>query len=100
MIEKVLSDLLQNPVSVLKEEELNSFLSIVKIVKEEDTHLCDYIRIIQYDNDIFIQEKNNRNEILIRKMKSIEEAESFVQERLDYYDRKWDGCGCKVDYYS
>jgi len=33
-------------------------------------------------------------------MNSLKEAEDFVKDRLDFYERKWDGCGCKIDYYS
>ena len=24
----------------------------------------------------------------------------FVAERMDQYERMWDGCGCRIDYYS
>jgi hypothetical protein len=99
-IEKILLDLSHNPVMILKEDELKSFLSQVEVIREENTYLCDYIRIAKYSNEILVQEKSDKNEIVIRKMNSLEEAENFVQERLAYYDRKWDGCGCKVDYYS
>jgi hypothetical protein len=29
-----------------------------------------------------------------------DEVRRFVRERLEAYDRMWDGCGCKVDYYN
>lgn len=100
MIDKIINELSNLPVIILKGDELKSFLSQVEIIREENTHLCDYIRITKYLDEILLQEKSNKNEIIIRKMNSLEEAENFVQERLAYYDRKWDGCGCKVDYYS
>jgi hypothetical protein len=28
-----------------------------------------------------------------------QEVRAFVQDRLDTYERMWDGCGCKVEYY-
>jgi len=33
-------------------------------------------------------------------MKTKKEAEEFIKERLEIYNRMWDGCGCKVDYYK
>jgi len=32
-------------------------------------------------------------------MKNKKEADLFIDERMETYDRMWDGCGCKVDYY-
>ncbi len=100
MINKIINDLSTNPITILTDDELKNFLSQVEVIKEENTYLCDYIRITKYVNEIFVQEKSDKNEIIIRKMNSLEEAENFVKERLAYYERKWDGCGCKVNYYS
>ncbi|MCS7053314.1 MAG: hypothetical protein NZM09_06220 [Ignavibacterium sp.] len=87
-------------VKKLNPEELKYLLENSKILREENTYLCDFIRILEYNGNLFIQETSDKNEILIRKMNSLESAEKFVQARLEFYDRKWDGCGCKVDYYS
>lgn len=27
-------------------------------------------------------------------------ADAFVQKRMEEYERMWDGCGVKVDYYG
>jgi hypothetical protein len=27
-------------------------------------------------------------------------AQSFVEHRMAQYERMWDGCGCRVDYYA
>lgn len=29
-----------------------------------------------------------------------EEARAFVEKRLEEYERMWDGCGVKVEYYE
>lgn len=98
-MEKILSELKEHPFVKLEQDELDKFLSGVKTIREEDTYLCDIIRIVEYEGKILVQEKTDKNEILIRSMNSLEEAEKFVKERMDFYERKWDGCGCKVDYY-
>lgn len=98
-MEKILSELKERPFVKLEQDELDKFLSGVKTIREEDTYLCDIIRIVEYEGKILVQEKTDKNEILIRAMSSLEEAEKFIKERMDFYERKWDGCGCKVDYY-
>jgi hypothetical protein len=85
---------------IIDEEELKSVLDNSEILRIEDTHLSDFIRVIKYDEKLFVQEKTFKNEILIRKMNSMKDVDFFVQERLDFYERKWDGCGCKIDYYE
>ena len=85
---------------MISEEELSFVLNNAEIIRTEDTHLSDFIRIIKYDDNIFIQEITFKKEILLRKINSLDEADKFLQERLDFYERKWDGCGCKIDYYE
>jgi hypothetical protein len=85
---------------IIEEGDLKSILQTSEIINEVDTHLSDFIRVIKFNNDLFVQEVSFNNEILLRKMKSSEEVDKFVKERLDYYERKWDGCGCKIDYYE
>jgi hypothetical protein len=100
VVNRILSELSNKNLIIISAEDLLSLLSEVQILKEEDTHLCDLIRILSFNETILIQEKSNKNEIILRKFSSLDKAEEFLQERLAYYERKWDGCGCKVDYYS
>ena len=85
---------------IIDEDELKSVLDNSEILRVEDTYLSDFIRVLNYDDKLFIQETTFKKEILIRKMVSMKDADFFVQERLAFYERKWDGCGCKIDYYE
>ena len=85
---------------IIAEDELKLVLDNSEILRIEDTHLSDFIRVLKYNDNLFIQETTSKNEIIIRKMDSMKDVDFFVQERLDYYERKWDGCGCKIDYYE
>ncbi len=85
---------------IIEEDDLKSVLENSEIIRTEDTHLSDFIRLIKYGNNLFVQEVTFKKEIIIRRMNSIEDADKFIQERLDFYERKWDGCGCKIDYYE
>jgi hypothetical protein len=99
-VDKIIDSVKEKSFVVLQKEELDILLACATILKEENTSLSDFIRILKYNDDIFVQEMSDKYEILLRKMNSLEEAESFVKERLDFYDRKWDGCGCSIDYYN
>lgn len=85
---------------IIDEADLTPVLESSELIRIEDTHLSDFIRLLKYNEYLFIQETTFKKEILIRKMNSIQDADRFIQERLDYYERKWDGCGCKIDYYE
>lgn len=84
----------------LQAQELNEVLKNFSVFYEEDTILSGKIRILKKDESYFIQETTSKQEILIRRMKNTFEAEELVKQRLEIYDKMWDGCGCKVDYYS
>lgn len=85
---------------IIDDNDLNVLLESAEIIRTENTHLSDFIRLLKFNDNLFIQETTFKKEILIRKMNSIKDADHFIQERLDYYERKWDGCGCKIDYYE
>lgn len=85
---------------IIDESELETVLDNVELLRIEDTHLSDFIRFIKFDGSLFIQETIFKSEIIVRKVSSIEDADKFIKERLDFYELKWDGCGCKIDYYE
>jgi len=85
---------------IIDEADLKTVLAISEVIRVEDTHLSDFIRLLKYDEKLFLQETTFNKEIIIRKIDSMKDAEDFIKDRLDYYERKWDGCGCKIDYYE
>jgi len=84
----------------INEKDLEQLLSKCKIEKEKDTLISGKLRLLNYQNNLLIQEQGNKGELLIRFMQSKAEASKFIDERLEIYDRMWDGCGCKVNYYK
>lgn len=85
---------------VITADELSELLKSSKIVFEQDTRLRDYIRILQIDDHIILQETSNTGEIIIRSFENVIEAMNLVNDRLQVYDKMWDGCGCKINYYE
>jgi hypothetical protein len=37
---------------------------------------------------------------VVRLLSNSEAVRGFVKERMEQYERMWDGCGCKIDYYA
>jgi hypothetical protein len=83
----------------LSENDLKNLISASKVLEEEDTLISDKIRLLKFKDELLIQEKTNKDEFLVRLMKTKKEADDFIKERLEIYDRMWEGCGCKVEYY-
>lgn len=98
--EEIFSKASDSKYLIIEDNELDSVLKSAEIIREEDTHLSDYIRLLKINDTLFIQEITFKKEVLLRKIDSMKDADLFIQERLDYYERKWDGCGCKIDYYE
>lgn len=99
-VKEIFDKALNSNFVIIEEDDLKSVLEKSEIIREEDTHLSDFIRVLKYEDKLFAQETTFKKEVLIRKMDSMKDADLFVQDRLDYYERKWDGCGCKIDYYE
>jgi hypothetical protein len=97
---EIFNNALNSNYLIVEEEDLKIILENSEILRTEDTHLSDFIRLIKFEARLFIQELSLKNEIILRKINSLADADKFIQERLDFYERKWDGCGCKIDYYE
>lgn len=99
-IQKIINSTKRKKYSSVSKEELTALLANSKIITEENTYISDKIRLLEYETELFIQEKTTNDEFLIRKVKTKEDGEDLIKQRLKIYNRMWDGCGCKVDYYK
>ena len=88
------------PPRSINADELANLLAISEVIQENDTFFCGPIRIIERDDIIYVQEQSDRDEILVRSFPSQSAAREFVEQRLATYERMWDGCGCRIDYYG
>ena len=99
-LERIISSIKKKKYLIISEPELNELLSHSKMIIEENTHISDKIRLLKFKDELILQEKTTKDEFLIRSIKTQKEAEDFIRDRLEIYNRMWDGCGCKVDYYK
>ena len=86
--------------NVLQFRKDNCFqiLKEIKPYKEIDTHFVGKIVLFEVENEFIAMEEDGKSNYYLRIVKSKEDFDAFVHDRLSIYDRMWDGCGCKVEY--
>jgi hypothetical protein len=99
-IQEILKKLKQTNVLQINEADLKSLLNSTSIVREEDSVINDYIRILDLSGTLIFQEIDNKGNILIRKIDSIGRGNELLESRIKIYENMWNGCGCKIDYYD
>jgi hypothetical protein len=99
-LDKLITALKEEKYSVINEEELQELLFHSQNLIEKETYISGKIRLLKVNDELIIQEKSDKDELIIRPVKTIEEAEELIKQRLEIYEKMWDGCGCKVDYYK
>jgi hypothetical protein len=99
-LRSLLTRLEQCTVTRLEPSDLAALLGRARLIRLVDTRLAGDLRILELDGTLLLQEQTTKGELLVRRLESLEQAEALVEDRLATYDRMWDGCGCKVDYYG
>jgi hypothetical protein len=69
-------------------------------MQRHDTLVAGHLLIVRGEAGLAAVEQPSADERVVRLMSDEDEATRFVADRLDKYERMWDGCGCKVDYYA
>ena len=99
-IDEIIEKLKKQKPLILPLNNLDEIFKQVLVIEDKDTLMSDHIRILKWKENILIQEVTSKNELAIRIADSVEDANRFVNERMETYERMWDGCGCKVNYYD
>lgn len=80
-------------------DELEGLLAAGRLAREVDTRLSGPIRVLTVGDAVLFQEQTPRGLLLVRRLPTLTDADRLIDDRLATYERMWDGCGCKVDYY-
>lgn len=64
------------------------------------TQLAGDLLIVRVGETLAAVEAPSRGARVARLLGGSDDARAFVAKRLDEYERMWDGCGVKVDYYG
>lgn len=87
-------------VITINRAKLQLLLDRADVVREVDTHISGWIRILDLDGTIILEEETTEGEVLLRRLESVEKAAALIEDRLATYERMWDGCGCRIDYHA
>ncbi len=99
-LKEMLTEIGIKKVKVITADQLELLKNSVEIITERDTLISGIIRIMRIENIYILQETTNKSEIALRSFTSLESAKALLDERMEIYEKMWDGCGCKVNYYS
>lgn len=83
----------------LSAEEWTGLAPAFDEIERHDTRLAGELVIFEDEGVFFAVEEPSRDHRVIRRLESEEEVRAFVTKRFEEYERMWDGCGCKVEYY-
>lgn len=82
-------------------EEVDTLRAACRKIREVDTRFNGVIEVFQTPGGEYIlAEQTLQRQPVIRKVRSPEQADELIRSRLEVYDRMWDGCGCKVDFFG
>jgi hypothetical protein len=98
MIDELLRRLVEAPVVPIDADQLRALCDEIGDREEIDASIGGMIRIFRGTFGVLIQEETEKKQFIVRRFESDEAADAFVRDRLDKYERMWDGCGCRIDY--
>jgi hypothetical protein len=84
----------------LRAEEWSEIEGEFEEVERHATFVAGDIIIARGNAGLMAVEQPSNHERVARLLASIDEANRFVKNRLDQYERMWNGCGCKINYYK
>ena len=71
----------------------------VEITESHETGQAGKLLIVELDGRTAAVESPAPGKRVVRHLESPAGVRKFVTDRLDTYERMWNGCGCKIDYY-
>jgi hypothetical protein len=81
----------------LSTDEWDAVAPGLEEVERHDTFIAGDLILVRTDHGLAAVEEPKSGERVVRRLS---DAATFVKERLSDYERMWDGCGCKIDYYG
>jgi hypothetical protein len=97
--EKALRELERGHLIELSEDEWRALEPKVRVRESHDTGQGGALLVVEAPRTLAAVEIPSPGKRVIRPLAGDEEARAFVAERLDTYERMWNGCGCRIDYY-
>ena len=90
----------QDRILVLTPAEWAAVADAFDEVERHDTMMAGSLVIVRTAHGLAAVEQPKANERVVRLLGDAAAARQFVTDRMAQYERMWDGCGCRVDYYG
>jgi len=97
---ELIEGLERGPVVVMPLADWQGLASSFEVLEQADTFVAGRITLARGPGDVVVViEEPKHDERVVRRLADLERARALVADRLATYERMWNGCGCKVDYY-
>jgi hypothetical protein len=90
----------QERIVALAKDEWLAVASTFPVEERHATGLRGDLWIVQTNAGLAAVEEPTPDQRVVRLLGSPDDASRFIADRLASYERMWDGCGCRIDYYS
>ncbi len=90
----------EDEIVVLETAAWQAIANTVRVLEQHDTLIKGMLTIIDTSVGPAAVEEPSTNVRVIRRLRDTAAVRAFIEERLKVYERMWDGCGCKVDYFT
>jgi len=84
----------------LSAQEWEAIAPEFPVEERHPTQLAGDLLIIRFGDRLAAVEAPSREARVARLLGGPDEARAFVAKRMEEYERMWDGCGVKVEYYE
>lgn len=84
----------------LSEQQWKELEERVRVSESHETGQAGKLLIVQLGGLSAAVESPKPDRRVVRPLNGPAAVRAFVTERLDTYERMWNGCGCKIDYYN
>ena len=83
----------------ISEKEWQDLAGRLRVQETHDTGVSGQLLLTRGPTGLVAVEQPGPGRRVLRPLPDRRAAEQFVRERLESYDRMWDGCGCKINYH-
>jgi hypothetical protein len=96
----VQEDLRRGRFIVMQLAEWEAVAQQFEVLEAHDTRLAGRLLLVRGAGGLAVVEQPEPKLRVLRPFKDKAAARAFVAARLAAYERMWDGCGCRIDYYN
>lgn len=96
---KLIQALDEGEIAEVSEADWSELEDRVKVTESHETGQAGKLLIVELEGRTAAVESPAPGKRVVRPLESPAAVRRFVTDRLDTYERMWNGCGCKIDYY-